>query len=136
MTINQEVMEEQILAQALERALPRIAVEIQNELRLIAPVDKGRLRNSIKVRPTTDGIIIGMVDYGKFIEFGTIPYVIYPNKKQALKFKEGNDTIFAKKVNHPAIRPNPFIRNTLRYKLPRIVISNIVRELNNMVQTQ
>ena len=115
------------IEERLERALPRIAIRIQNELILVAPVDTGRLRNSIKVKETDDGLLIWMVDYGKFIEFGRNPRVITPTNKKALKFKVGGKTVFAKSVRQGAVRPNPFIRTVLYTKLATIIIEELSR---------
>ncbi len=101
---------------------------MQNELILASPVDTGRLRNSIKVKSTEEGLIIWMVDYGKFVEFGTPPHIITPKEKEALKFKirrEKGKIVFAKVVKHPGTRPNPFIRNTIQNKLRNIIIEEI-----------
>ena len=86
---------------ALEQALPSIAVRIQSELVVTAPVDTGRLKNSIKVFPTKKGLEISMVDYGIFVEFGTVSQ-----------------------------KPNPFIRNALQIKLKKIIIEEMNRVLN------
>lgn len=104
-----------------------IAIKLQNELILVCPVDKGILRNSIKVVPIEDGLLISMVEYGKYVEFGTPPHIITPKEKKALKFKSGKGFIFSKKVRHPGTRPNPFIRNTVRNKLPKIIQEEINR---------
>ena len=120
---------EQMLS-ALERALPIIALELQNSLKLVAPVDTGRLRNSIKVVSTQTGLEIFIVEYAIYVEFGRPPSVIKPKDKKALHWKNVGKDVFAKKVNHPGIRPNPFIRNTLRKKLPEIIIKNIEREMS------
>lgn len=117
--------------EALKKALPDIARRMQNELTLIAPVDTGRLKNSIKVKVGGEGIVIWMVEYGKYIEFGTPPHIIKPKDKQALKFKvkRGGKNIFAKEVKHPGTRPNPFIRNTIQNKLQNIIIEEINNNL-------
>ena len=107
--------------QALERAIPAIANDLQTELKIKAPVDTARLRQSIKVIVTNKGLLISMVNYGLFVEFGTPPHVIKPKSKKALKF---GDTI-VKKVNHPGTRPNPFIRTALKQKLPKIIEKNL-----------
>lgn len=114
------------IQQALNQAMPLIALELGNELKLEAPVDTGRLRNSIKVFIEGNKLKIFMVDYAKFIEFGTLPHVITPNSKKALAF----NGIVVRKVNHPGTRPNNFIRRTLRRKLPGIITKNIERVLS------
>jgi hypothetical protein len=129
------------IQERLELALPRIANRIQTELILACPVDTGRLRNSIKVKSTSQGIIIWMVDYGKFVEFGTPPHIIEPHNKKALAFevgkierlsgkKKGKTMVVVKKVRHPGTRPNPFVRNTIQTKLRKIIQEEI---MNNNV---
>ena len=115
------------IQEKIEEALPRIALRMQNELIIAAPVDTGRLKNSIKVNSTGDGLLIFMVDYGKFVEFGTPPHIITPAEKKALKFKIGKDELIRKKVKHPGTRPNPFIRNTIQNKLKEIILEEISR---------
>ena len=58
------------LQDRLKRALPEIARRLWNELTLVCPVDTSRLVNSIKVKETDNGLIIWMVEYGKYVEFG------------------------------------------------------------------
>ena len=114
---------------ALNRALPSIARRLLNELVIIAPVDTGRLKNSLKVKATNDGLIIWMVDYGKYVEFGRNPRVIVPVNKKALAFKKGGKTIIVKKVKQGAVRPNPFVRNTLQNKLRGIIVEELIKEI-------
>lgn len=99
-----------------------IGNDLVNELVKAVPVDTGRLKNSIKFRVDSDGAIeISMAEYGENVEFGTAPHVIFPKSAKALKFKSGNETVFAKSVNHPGTDPQPFIRRTLQLKLPGII---------------
>jgi len=125
------------IKERLEAALPNIARRLQNELVLACPVDTGRLRNSIKVKENERGLLIWMVDYGQFVEFGSPPHIIKPKDKKYLKFeigklerlkgkKTGKNIVFAKEVKHPGSRPNPFIRNTLQTKLQNIIIEELV----------
>lgn len=120
----------------LEKAMPLIALEIENELKLEAPVnkntearDRSNLRRSIIVNVTKKGIQINMDEYGKYVEFGTPPHVITPKNGKALAFMVGGKKIIVKKVNHPGTRPNNFIRRTLRAKLPGIIQRNMERFL-------
>ena len=115
---------------ALNRALPSIARRLWNELTIVCPVDTSRLVNSIKVKATNEGLIIWMVDYGKYVEFGRNPRVIVPVNKKALAFKKGGKTIIVKKVKQGAVRPNPFVRNTLQNKLRGIIVEELMKEIN------
>ena len=109
----------------LEKSLFRIAVHLQNALKIAAPVDKGILRGSIIVKPSQEGLGLNvfMVHYGKEVEFGTNPHIIEPKNKQALAFKMGGKKIVVKKVMHPGTRPNPFIRTTLITKMSQHMIT-------------
>lgn len=124
----------------IKKSLFRIAVHLQTALRNAAPVDQGRLWDSIKVKPADDlnGLFISMVDYGRDVEFGTNPHIIKPKNKTVLKFevgriarlsgkKKGKTIVFTKEVKHPGTRPNPFIRTTLRTQLGRIIRKEIKR---------
>ncbi|MHA1737923.1 MAG: HK97 gp10 family phage protein [Candidatus Heimdallarchaeota archaeon] len=90
------------MANLPNEVLTRISIRLQNELVLVAPVDTGRLRNSVRVTFKGNTLIITMVDYGMFVEFGT-------NRQ----------------------RPNPFIRNTIAEKLHKIVAEEVQRYYNN-----
>ncbi len=126
----------------LDRALFNIARRLQNELVIKCPVDTGRLRNSIKVKPQGKGLLISMADYGRMVEFGTPPHIINAKSKEALhwhqekgKTQHGHPhssslkkgASFAKSVKHPGTRPNPFIRNTIQNKLRLIIAQEIMK---------
>lgn len=61
---------------AIERAVQRSCKTVQGEAKLLCPVDKGELRNSIstKVETSSNGVI-GKVytnkEYAPYVEFGT-----------------------------------------------------------------
>lgn len=105
----------------------RIANALRTELVLVCPVDTGRLVSSIKVFPTEKGLMISMVEYGKFVEFGSNPRIIKPVIKKALKFKADGEDVIVKKVKHPGIRPTYFVRNTILNKLPAIIAREMSR---------
>jgi len=125
------------IQELLEKAIFDIARRLQNELILTCPVDTGRLRNSIKVIPQGKGLLIWMVNYGKFVEFGSPPHIIEPESKKALKFEIGKvrrlekggskEIVFAKKVKHPGTRPNPFIRTAITTKLRNIIMEELIK---------
>ena len=81
-----------------EVVLLKIANRLESELVVTVPVDTGRLRSSLRVTFKGNTIIITMVEYGRFVEFGT--------------FKQ---------------RPNPFIRNAINNKLATIIQEEIQR---------
>lgn len=102
-----------------ESVVNDIVIELQKR----APVDTANLRNNIIARKTGNGWEISMPYYAEFVEFGTPPHVITAKSAKALHWKsdkvnsKGNKhktDAFAKSVNHPGTRPQPFIRYTLR----------------------
>jgi len=105
--------------------LNAIAIMLQNELKVVSPVDTGRLRSSINVKSTDRGLLISMVGYGKNVEFGTPPHAISPEELKGWskrKLKDENLAYsVAEKIMRYGTRPNPFIRNTLSLKFPQIV---------------
>lgn len=124
----------------LDKAGPRIALALLEEIQIEAPVDTGRLRSSLKIIYRNKILIISGVDYILHIEFGTKPHIIRPKTKKSLKFevgkkarlgrKEGPDkalVVFAKEVKHPGTKPNPFIRDTVFRKLRNIIVQELNR---------
>jgi len=107
----------------LDKAMPGIAIELAGELKIKTPADTGRLRNSIKIKSNKNGLVITMANYGKFVEFGTLPHIIKPKNKKALSWKGAKHPM--KMIKHPGNRPNPFIRTTLRQKLPNIISKHL-----------
>ena len=88
-----------------------------------APRKSGTLANSIHVR--WDGDLVAYVGpgvrYGVYQEFGTGTrgefggdfYQIKPKAASVLVFTIGGRTVYAKTVNHPGIRPHPYMRPAL-----------------------
>lgn len=54
------------------------------------------------------------VEYAPYVNDGTRPHVIRPKNAQVLRFRAGGRTVFAKVVQHPGTRPNPFLDRALR----------------------
>ena len=49
------------------------------------------------------------VPYGSYVHDGTQPHKIRPRDRKALRWATGQDFVFAKDVNHPGTRPDPFL---------------------------
>ena len=49
------------------------------------------------------------VPYIEPLYFGSRPHIIEPKNKKSLSWASGGDRIFAKKVQHPGYKGNPFI---------------------------
>ncbi len=106
-----------------------IALEMENALIDVCPVDMGTLRQSISVEVKGDELVVHMLEYGVYLDQGTglfgpkgIPYLIQPKNKKALAgWKHNGGDVVVKQVVHPGIHSNPWIRNTFFHKLPGIV---------------
>lgn len=107
----------------LDRALDLTAQLLQANMVQQAPIDTGRLRGSIqfpeKIASLKYQISIN-AKYWEALQFGTGPYTIKPKTKKALRFVVNGQVIFAKFVNHPGIKANPFIDRAIDKTSPRI----------------
>jgi len=73
------------LEDAKERALEMIGLQVEGYAQLLAPVDTGRLRNSITHVVNGDSVVIGTnVEYAVYQEFGTSKTEAHPYLKPAV----------------------------------------------------
>lgn len=105
---------------ASRRELTEAGRRVVNRARILAPVDTGRLRSSIRMEPPRlfslrPSVKIGSdVFYAPFVNDGTRPHIIRPKNKQYLRFTVGGRVVYAKVVHHPGTKPNPFLDRALR----------------------
>ena len=96
------------------------ARQVVARAKVLAPVDTGRLRASIRVeRRSIFGLrqrwTVGSdVEYAPMVNDGTRPHIIRPKRAQVLRFKVGGRTVFAKVVHHPGTRARPFLDRALQ----------------------
>lgn len=94
----------------------RVMIESANflltEMEVRVPVDSGDLRKSLAVRVEGDRVTVGPdVPYASYVEFGTQPHEIRPKKPDGvLRFKVNGQWVYAKVVNHPGTKAQPFVR--------------------------
>lgn len=69
--------------------------------------------------------------YGEFVREGTKPHEIVPVNAQALRFEIGGKIIFARRVQHPGSRANPYHKRTMARL--RSQIQNIVNQMGEKV---
>lgn len=110
-------------AQAATQVIQQAAQQVQKIAQTLVPVKSGALRDSITIRyPDVLSAEIGpTLNYGTYQEYGTgtrgeFPtgmYQIKPVRARALVFKVSGKKVYAKIVNHPGIRPRPFMRPAL-----------------------
>lgn len=104
----------------------------------------GNLERAVDTRFSNHGLV-GTVflnknraPYGPFVHAGTKPHTITPKNRRALRWVSGNRFIFAKQVNHPGTREDPFLYEALDNQ--REVISKIFenytgRAVNEVAKT-
>jgi len=105
---------------ASRRELEAASRQAVNRAKILAPVDTGRLRASIRVEARRTLTLrsvytIGSdVFYAPFVNDGTRPHIIRPRRGQALRFRVGGQVVFARVVHHPGTRARPFLDQALR----------------------
>jgi len=108
-----------IAAKEYGHALEKVAIKVTSDAIKAAPVGKyaggGSLRQSIQYRPHGGNGFKVMVNssYGVFVDQGTRPHVIVPRRKKMLAFQKDGRWIFAKRVNHPGTKAQPFFTNAV-----------------------
>ena len=99
-----------------DKALVRTIVEGETICIKEAPIDKGTLRRSIGTSHPNMGTVCLTcgVKYWYHNQYGTSPHVITPRNPKGLLAWKGKDgeKHFAKKVNHPGTKANPFVTRT------------------------
>lgn len=100
--------------------LETAARQVVNRAKVLAPVDTGRLRASIRVerrRTLTLRSVFTVgsdVEYADMVHSGTRPHIIRPRSSKVLRFKVGGRTVYARVVHHPGTKPRPFLDRALR----------------------
>lgn len=91
-----------------------------NRAKVLVPVNKGRLRASIRIESrrllTLRSVYtIGSdVSYAGYVHDGTRPHVIRAKNKPYLVFRYQGRWVRVKQVNHPGTRARPFLDRAVR----------------------
>jgi len=103
--------------QKLGEAVWQSALDLQREIKSRASVRTGRLVRSIYAAKTGDlSAKVGVgVYYAVYVEYGTRPHIIRAHGR-ALRFEVGGKVVFAKYVRHPGMKPQYFVKNSLRLR--------------------
>ena len=112
---------QRVMTNASRRELKEASRQVVNRARVLAPVDTGRLRASIRADPPRIFSLRGSVTVGSDVEYsgyvndGTRPHTIRPRRTGGvLRFQVGGQVVFARVVNHPGTRARPFLDRALR----------------------
>lgn len=107
-----------------EKLLRTIALSAVREQKLLVPRKTGNLGRTIHLGAVTPtrAETIASAHYAAYVEQGTRPHVIRPKNRKALRFpadagsarlsgspRTGGRVRFAKRVNHPGTRAQPFM---------------------------
>ena len=115
-----------------KRIIVESTVNIQSDAVSLAPEDTGNLKSSIDFNITNNGLtgeIFAGAEYAPDVEFGTAPHKIVAKNGKALAFKKNGKTVFAKSVNHPGTRAQPFLFPAWEAEMPKFE-SAMRKELN------
>lgn len=88
-----------------------VALAMVEEQKRLAPVKTGNLRRSINVGRISarSAESIARANYAAYVEYGTRPHEIRPRNARVLSWKKGGQRIFARRVQHPGTRAQPFM---------------------------
>lgn len=112
-----------LLPQVKSKAIARLAQSVYTEV--LDSADKhhrknGLLRKSLELRRTSEDEYFIYHDdnaframhfdpYWKYVQFGTRPHVIKPNKRKVMRWPGGNGFVFAKFVKHPGYKGDAYM---------------------------
>lgn len=109
-----------------EKAVARLAQKVFSDV--VDGADShtktGSLHQSVQLRKTaaTEYVVYHdsqIAPYWRFVHWGAKPHVIRPNRKKVLRWPSGNGFMFAKFVNHPGYKGDPYMvkamQNAPRY---------------------
>lgn len=85
----------------------------------LAPVDTGTLKSSISA--DIDGLVAEIgptVEYGAYVEEGTLPHLIVADGGFLHFVDEGHD-VYARVVHHPGTAPQPFMAPAADMEFPK-----------------
>lgn len=106
---------------ASRRELEIVSRQVMNRAKILAPVDTGRLRASIRIESRRTFSLrsvytIGSdVSYAAMVHDGTRPHQIRPKRAGGrLRFVVGGRVVFARVVNHPGTKARPFLDDAVR----------------------
>jgi hypothetical protein len=95
-----------------EDILREVGLTAVLEQKRLAPVKTGNLRRTIHLDKVTrrSALTVASAGYSAFVELGTRPHIIEPRKRGGvLRWKDGTQVRFAKRVRHPGTKPQPFM---------------------------
>ena len=125
-------MDSRELRRVTGRAAEIIAEEAREKHRFISRT--AMLERSVKTRVAEDGtkgivfLDLSEAPYGAYVHNGTPPHVIrpktvtmVPNKRRALRWVSGGQFVFAKSVQHPGYKGDPFLFDAMKSRSAEVL---------------
>jgi hypothetical protein len=108
----------QIGVQAARRTVTDTTRRVLNRGTILTPVKTGNLRSKNNSRVQQQGLrVVGTVfnqtNYAAAVHDGSKAHTIRPRSKKVLKFLIDGEVVFAKSVNHPGTKGQPWLRRAL-----------------------
>lgn len=109
-----------------------LALDAIGEQKRRAPVKTGNLRRSIHLGRVTarSAETIAGANYAAFVEFGTKPHEIRPRTKRVLRWKSGGSYRYARRVQHPGTRAQPYMIPGAQAAIARAGVDRIIAAWN------
>ena len=101
--------------QAIDLVMHLAAIQGYQWMYPDTPILTGELRASLFSRQTSPyRMEIGATaPHAIPVHQGTRPHIILPVRASVLRFEVGGKVVFARRVQHPGTRPNPYVKRTV-----------------------
>ena len=119
----------------LEAFMRSFTRQVVSQAKDLAPVRSGNLKRNIVADPvrrvgpwSLASGVSSLANYSAPVHDGARPHVIRPKNARALRFEIGDRVVFARRVNHPGQRAQPFLQNAadrVATADPRITLGGI-----------
>jgi hypothetical protein len=98
----------------------------------LVPVVTGRLRGAIRRNNASAKRATVQAHYtAVFVDAGTRRHTLVPKRANGLYFTDGGRAVFAKRVDHPATRPQPFRERAMDEAIRRKPMADrLIKEWN------
>jgi hypothetical protein len=101
------------------RNVSDVADQVEAQAKILAPVQTGHLRASIRKVPVFSVRgptfrVEATASYAPFVENDTAPHIIRPRRAQVLRFRVGGRVVYAKIVHHPGTKGQHFLAKAVR----------------------
>jgi len=131
---------------SIEEAITIVAQAVQLKAKSYAPIGlTKKLQDSIRILPPEPGVRVVIaggtpeVPYARIVEYGASAHEIFPVSAEALHWEgrgdiaditEKGEDIFAKRVEHPGVLPQPFMHQAAeatRFEIPALATQSFIK---------